>query len=80
MGDTLAAFQNGFMQAIVLGSLIGLSEATALRDHTRRWMWWFAANLTPASWERGLSSSGKRVLGVFVISTQITASARCSDS
>ena len=44
--DTLAAFKNGFIQAIVLGPLIGPSQATALRDHTRRWMWWFAANLT----------------------------------
>ena len=45
-GDTLAAFKNGFIQAIVLGPLVGLSQATALRDHTTRWMWWFAANLT----------------------------------
>jgi len=45
-GDTLSAFKNGFIQALVLGPLIGLSQATALRDHTMRWMWWFAANLT----------------------------------
>ena len=34
------------MQAIVLGPLIGLPQATALGDHTRRWMGWLAANLT----------------------------------
>ena len=35
-GDTLAVFKNGFLQAIVLGPLIGLSQVTTLRDHTRR--------------------------------------------
>lgn len=45
-GDTLSAFKNGFVQAIVLGPLIGLSQATALRGDTTRWMWWFAANVT----------------------------------
>ena len=45
-GDTLAAFKNGFIQALVLGPLIGLSQATALRGDTTRWMWWFAANVT----------------------------------
>jgi hypothetical protein len=45
-GDTLEAFKNGFIQALVLGPLIGLSQATALRDDTTRWMWWFAANVT----------------------------------
>jgi hypothetical protein len=45
-GDTFAAFKNGFIQALVLGPLIGLSQATALRADTTRWMWWFAANVT----------------------------------
>jgi hypothetical protein len=45
-GDTLAAFENGFISAVVLGPLVGLSQATALRDYPARWMWWFAANLT----------------------------------
>ena len=44
-GDTLAAFGNGFVQALVLGPLIGLSQATALRPHTSRWAWWLAANV-----------------------------------
>jgi len=44
-GDTLAAFGNGIIQALVLGPLIGLSQATALRGHTSRWAWWLAANV-----------------------------------
>lgn len=45
-GNTLAAFRNGFIQALVLGPLIGLSQATALRGQTSRWAWWFLANVT----------------------------------
>lgn len=45
-GDTLSAFKNGFIQALVLGPLIGLSQAAALRSDTTRWAWWFAANVT----------------------------------
>ncbi len=44
-GNTLAAFGNGIVQALVLGPLIGLSQATALRGHTTRWVWWLAANV-----------------------------------
>lgn len=43
--DTLAAFLNGFVQALVLGPLIGQSQATALRPHGTRWAWWPAANV-----------------------------------
>lgn len=42
---TLAAFLNGFVQALVLGPLIGLSQATALRRLSTRWAWWLAANV-----------------------------------
>ena len=42
-GDTVAVFKNGFVQALVLGPLIGLSQATALRADTARWMWWLAS-------------------------------------
>jgi len=42
-GDTLAAFKNGFIQALVFGPLIGLSQARAIRDDTTRWKWWFVA-------------------------------------
>ena len=71
-GDTLAAFKNGFIQAIVLGPLIGLSQATALRDHTVRWMWWFAANITTYLLGAVAYEFGKWVLGTLSISTQIT--------
>ena len=45
-GNTLTVFRNGFIQALVLGPLIGLSQSAALRGHSSRWAWWFAANLT----------------------------------
>ena len=45
-GNTLIVFREGFIQALVLGPLIGLSQAAALRGHTSRWAWWFAANVT----------------------------------
>lgn len=45
-GRTLVVFREGFIQALVLGPLIGLSQAAALRGHTSRWAWWFAANVT----------------------------------
>ena len=57
----------------MLGPLIGLSQATALRDHTTRWMWWFAANLTTYLLGAAVYEFGKRVLDVASISTQITA-------
>lgn len=45
-GSTLLAFRNGFIQALVLGPLIGLSQAMALRPLTSRWAWWLLANVT----------------------------------
>ena len=45
-GNTLIVFREGFIQALVLGPLIGLSQSAALRGHTSRWAWWFAANVT----------------------------------
>ena len=45
-GDTLAAFKNGFIQALVFGPLIGFSQARAIRGDTTRWKWWFVANVT----------------------------------
>jgi hypothetical protein len=32
-------------QTLALGPLLGLSQAAVLRDHTRRWAWWIAANI-----------------------------------
>jgi len=65
-------FKNVFVQANVLGSLIGFSEATALRDRTRRWMWWFAANRTTYLLGAAAYDFGKWLLGVFSISRQIS--------
>ena len=45
-GNTLTVFRNGFIQALVLGPLIGLSQATTLRGHTSRWGWWAVGNVT----------------------------------
>ena len=45
-GDTLTVFRNGFIQALVLGPLIGLSQAGALRGLTSRWAWWAVGNVT----------------------------------
>ena len=45
-GSTLLAFRNGFIQVLVLGPLIGLSQALALRPLTSRWAWWLLANVT----------------------------------
>ena len=71
-GDTLAAFKNGFIQAIVLGPLIGLSQATTLRDHTMRWRWWFAANLTTYLLGAAAYEFGKWALDALAASKEIT--------
>ncbi len=60
-GSTLAVFREGFIQALVLGPLIGLSQAAALRGHTSRWTWWFAANVTTY-----LSGAALHELGVWL--------------
>lgn len=36
-GNTLMLFREGFIQALVLGPLIGLAQAAALRGHISRW-------------------------------------------
>jgi magnesium-transporting ATPase (P-type) len=71
-GDTLEAFKNGFIQALVLGPLVGLSQAAALRDDTTRWMWWFAANVT--TWLVGAASyeAGKWLMEQLSLSASIT--------
>lgn len=60
-GSTLIVFREGFIQALVLGPLIGLSQAAALRGHTSRWAWWFAANVTTY-----LSGAALHELGVWL--------------
>ena len=70
-GDTLHAFKDGFIQALVLGPLIGLAQATALRDDTTRWKWWFVANVT--TWLFGAASFefGKWLLDELSLSEDI---------
>ncbi len=60
-GDTLAAFSEGIVQALVLGPLIGMSQATALRRHTTRWAWWLAANVVTYLSGVGLHEAWLRV-------------------
>ena len=60
-GNTLILFREGFIQALVLGPLIGLSQAAALRGHTPRWAWWFAANVTTY-----LSGAALHELGIWL--------------
>jgi Na+/citrate or Na+/malate symporter len=71
-GDTFSAFKNDFIQALVLGPLIGLSQATALRGYTARWKWWFVANIT--TWLFGAISYefGKWLLNELSVSANIT--------
>jgi hypothetical protein len=71
-GDTLHAFKNGFIQALVLGPLIGLSQAAALRDDTTRWKWWFAANVTTWLFGAAAYELGKWLLDVWSLPTTVT--------
>jgi hypothetical protein len=71
-GDTLAAFKNGFIQALVLGPLIGLSQAKALHGYTTRWKWWFAANVTTWLFGALTYELGEWLLRELSVSTDIT--------
>lgn len=71
-GDTLSVFRNGFTQALVLGPLIGLSQATALRDDTTRWKWWFAANVSTYLIGAAAYELGKWILGELSLSREVT--------
>jgi hypothetical protein len=71
-GDTLEAFKNGFIQALVLGPLIGLSQAAALQGETTRWRWWFAANVTTYLFGAATYELGKWLLDELSFSTRIT--------
>ena len=56
----------------MLGPLIGLSQATTLRDHTTRWRWWFAANLTTYLLGAAAYEFGRWALDALAISKEIT--------
>ncbi len=47
-------FKDAFAQAFVLGPLIGVAQAGALRGRTSRWRWWFVGNVT--SWLFGAAT------------------------
>jgi hypothetical protein len=71
-GDTLSVFKNGFVQALVLGPLIGLSQATALRDVTTHWKWWFAANASTYLVGAAAYAFGKTLLTGLTLPTSVT--------
>lgn len=75
-GDILEIFKNGFIQALVFGPLIGLSQATALRDDTTRWAWWLLANVT--SWLFGAATYklGEWLLDQIDLAREITPRSR----
>ncbi len=70
---TLALFRDGFVQALVLGPLIGLSQAVALRGGTTRWRWWFVANLTSYLCAAALYLLGGLVVAAFLTPTPLTS-------
>ncbi len=61
--DPFNVFKNAFAQAFVLGPLIGVAQAGALRGRTTRWQWWFVGNIT--SWLFGAATVevAQRLLG-----------------
>ena len=52
--DPFDVFKDAFVQAFVLGPLIGVAQAKALQGHTTRWKWWFVGNVT--SWLFGAAT------------------------
>ncbi|HEX6499145.1 MAG TPA: hypothetical protein VF054_08955 [Micromonosporaceae bacterium] len=61
-GNEITVFRDAFVQALVLGPLIGLAQATALRHDTTRWKWWFVANLTSYLFAAAMYEVGRIVL------------------
>ena len=53
--DPFNVYKDAFVQALVLGPLIGLSQAKALQGHSLRWKWWFVGNMT--SWLFGAATT-----------------------
>ncbi len=47
-GDVSGAYLLAASQTLALGPLLGLSQASVLREHTSRWAWWIVANIV--SW------------------------------
>lgn len=61
--NPFGVFKESLVQVVVLGPLIGVAQATALRGLTSRWQWWFVGNVT--SWLFGAltTEAAKWLLG-----------------
>lgn len=64
---TLTIFRDAFVQALVLGPLVGVGQALALRDDTRRWAWWLPANVTTYLLGAGLYVAGRLLLDALPV-------------
>ena len=75
-GDAIEAFRFGFSRTLVLGPLIGLAQAAALRGFSSRWMWWFVANVTTFLIGWGLWKVGEWLLAAWGLSGELTRPSR----
>jgi hypothetical protein len=69
---TLTIFRDAFVQALVLGPLIGLGQALALRDQTRRWAWWLPANVTTYVIGAALYVAGRVLLEALSVDQEVS--------
>lgn len=72
-GDTLRVFRDAFVQALVLGPLIGLAQATALRNDTTRWKWWFVANVTSYLFGAAMYEAGRAILAALSFEPRLSS-------
>lgn len=71
-GRTVLVFRDAFVQALVLGPLIGLAQAVALRGHTRRWPWWFVANTTGYLFGAAMNEMGRAILDALAVRADLS--------
>lgn len=69
---TLTIFRDAFVQALVLGPLVGLGQALALRYDTRRWAWWLPANVTTYLLGAALYVAGRLLLGALSVEEDLS--------
>lgn len=69
---TLTIFRDAFVQALVLGPLIGLGQAIALRHDTRRWAWWLPANVSTYLLGAALYVAGSALLGALSVEQDVS--------
>lgn len=70
---TLAIFRDAFVQALVLGPLVGLGQAFALRHDTRRWAWWLPANISTYLVGAALYVAGSALLHALSVERDVSA-------